>query len=86
MMARFQCVCGEVLVTSGVIPNPIEWRCLSDQDFDAFTGLVQAEDVYLSAVAMYRCPKSDHLWLFWGGVDEPPKLYSPHPLPNSGWT
>ncbi|MEA2435263.1 MAG: hypothetical protein QOG54_2720 [Actinomycetota bacterium] len=33
---------------------------------------------------MYRCPVSDHLWVFWDGFDVPPKLYSPEGTPK-GW-
>lgn len=76
-MARFRCVCGEVIVASGPIPNPIEWRCLSDQDFYASSGLIQAEDVYTQSTIMMRCPTSDHLWFFWKGFDQPPTLYAP---------
>jgi hypothetical protein len=76
-MARFRCVCGEQIVTSGSIPNPIQWQCLSDQDFDAFSGLVEAEDIYKLSTIMFRCPASDHLWLFWRGIDQPPSLYAP---------
>lgn len=82
-MARFRCVCGEVIVTSGLIPNPNEWRCLSDQDFDAFSGLVEAEALYMQSTIMYRCPRSDHLWFFWRGFDQPPALYAPLPVPRS---
>ncbi|MEP7055893.1 MAG: hypothetical protein ABI912_11660 [Actinomycetota bacterium] len=55
-MAKFLCVCGYSLSTSGLIPDPDEWRCLSDADFDAFSGLVNAEDLYLQSTIMYRCP------------------------------
>lgn len=37
-MAKFLCVCGHPLSTSGTIPNPDEWRCLSDADFEALYG------------------------------------------------
>lgn len=84
-MAKFLCVCGHPLTTSGLIPNPDEWRCLPDRDFEAFTGLVRAEDLYLQSTIMYRCPTSGHLWVFWRGIDEPPKLYAPAELPG-GWT
>jgi hypothetical protein len=30
----------------GEIPNPIEWRMISDVAFDGFSGLVDADDVY----------------------------------------
>lgn len=76
-MAKFKCVCGETISTSGALPNPNEWRTLSDTDFDAFQGLVQAEDVYQATKIMYRCPVSDHLWIYWNGLDEPPTLYAP---------
>ncbi len=81
-MAKFLCVCGHPISTSGSIPSPDEWRCLSDTDFDAFEGLVQAEDIYLQSTIMYRCPVSGHLWFFWRGVDEPPSLYAPIEVPE----
>ena len=83
-MAKFLCVCGHPLSTSGSIPNPDEWRCLSDAHFEAFTGLVDAEDLYLQSTIMYRCPASGHLWVFWKGIDEPPSVYAPMELPE-GW-
>lgn len=76
-MAKFRCVCGETISTSGGIPNPNEWHLLSDVDFDAFQGLVQAEDVYLATTIMYRCPTSGHLWIYWDGFDRQPSLYGP---------
>ncbi len=80
VMARFRCVCGELIVTSGDIPNPIEWRCLSDCDFDDFAGMVNVENVYARTTIMYRCPASDHLWFFWDGIEAPPRLYAPQPV------
>ena len=61
-MAKFRCLCGQPLSTSGSIPNPDEWHCLSDADFDAVEGLVNAEDLYTQSTIMYRCPASGHLW------------------------
>jgi hypothetical protein len=78
-------VCGHALSTSGGIPNADEWHCLSDAEFGSFEGLVNAEDVYMQSTIMYRCPSSGHLWFFWNGIDEPPALYSPAPLPD-GWS
>lgn len=82
-MAKFLCVCGMTIRTSGSIPNPNEWRALSDVDFDAFSGAIDAEDLYLRTTIMYRCPQSDHLWIYWDGFDNSPTLYSPTPLPGS---
>lgn len=75
-MAKFECVCGEIIRTSGDIPNPIEWHLISDTRFDSFEGLVDAEDVYKATTIMFRCPASDHLWVYWDGFDEPPSLYA----------
>jgi hypothetical protein len=83
-LAKFLCVCGHSLSTSGLVPNPDEYHCLSDSDFEAFTGLVNAEDIYGQSTVMYRCPASGHLWIFWKGLDEPPTLYASAELPP-GW-
>jgi hypothetical protein len=29
---------------------------------------------------MYRCPQSDHLWIYWHGFDKDPTLYTPTPI------
>jgi hypothetical protein len=81
-VAKFRCVCGEVISTSGEIPNPNEWHALSDVEFDKFSGLIDAEHLYRQTVIFYRCPKSDHIWAFWDGIDRAPRLYAPQPAPN----
>jgi hypothetical protein len=78
-MAKFRCVCGFIISTSGEIPHPYQWNLLSDVAFDAFTGLVDVDQIYMRATVMFRCPKSDHLWIYWNGLDQPPALYSPTP-------
>lgn len=81
-MAKFRCVCGAEIRTSGEIPNPLEWRMLSDVAFDGFTGLVDAEAIYRSTTIAYRCPSSGHLYIYWDGFDEAPYVYAP--LPDRG--
>lgn len=83
-MATFRCVCGQVISTSGGIPNSDEWRVLSDVEFDELIGSVDVEALYRRMRIMYRCPVSDHLWVFWDSFDAPPKLYSPGAIPE-GW-
>lgn len=78
-MARFRCVCDYSISTSNGIPNPNEWHCLSDTDFQAFTELVNSEDIYMQSTIMYRCPNSGHPWIFWDGFDRAPALYDPIP-------
>jgi hypothetical protein len=58
-MAKWICVCGTTIRSSGDIPNPMQWMLLSDQDLDGFTGLVQAEDVYMRMTIAFRCPRCD---------------------------
>lgn len=82
-MAKFGCGCGQVISTSGAIPNPDEWRILSDTAFDAFAGQVDAEEIYRASRPLYRCPHCGHLWIFWDGPDLPPHLYRPEPLPDA---
>lgn len=76
-MAKFLCHCGEILQTSGPIPNPIEWKVISDEKFDDFEGMTDAEDIYLAGRSMFRCPRCDRLWVFWDGFDQPPRSYAP---------
>lgn len=81
-MAKWRCLCGQVIRSSGAIPNPDEWRLLSDVAFERLNGMVDAEDIYLSTTIAYRCPASDHLWIFWNGFDRAPSVYSPEPIPG----
>ena len=80
-MTKFRCVCGERIRTDGDSPNPIEWRLLSDTEF-AFSGFLERNELYRRTTLMYRCPTSDHLYVFWSGIDKAPTLYSPTPLPR----
>lgn len=76
-MSKFLCVCGTPISTSGAIPNPAEWRFLSDVEFDSITGTIEAEEVYRRTRAFFRCPVSGHLWVFWDGFNAPPNAYEP---------
>ena len=78
-MAKFLCVCGTVIRTSGNIPNENQWQLMSDVDFDSFQGMVDVEAIYLACTVVFRCPVSDHLWIYWNGFDQPPQLYAPTP-------
>ena len=83
-MAEWLCLCGQVIRSSGAIPNPDEWHLLSDVDFERFEGQINAEDVYMATTIAYRCPASDHLWIFWDGLDGDPSVYAPVELPPDG--
>jgi hypothetical protein len=60
-----------------VIPHPYQWMLTSDQDFDAFTGLVQTEDVYNNATIAFRCPQCDRLHVYWRGIEGDATAYAP---------
>jgi hypothetical protein len=85
-MAKWLCVCGQVIRSSGNIPNPQEWLLLSDAEFEAFDQPIPTHELYLKARHVYRCPVSDHLWIFWDGPEGPPRLYAPAAfLPGFQW-
>lgn len=74
-MAKFNCLCGIMIQTSGPIPNPVEWKLLSDTEFDQFEGLVDAESVYRASRSMFKCSNCGRLWVFWNGFDHDPIVY-----------
>ncbi|ROO59300.1 hypothetical protein EDC02_1096 [Micromonospora sp. Llam0] len=76
-MAKFLCICGTIIQTSGPIPNELEWKIISDLEFDRFEGLVDAEEVYVASRPVFKCHTCGRLWIFWRGVDEPPQCYKP---------
>lgn len=78
-MAKFKCVCGETLQTSGEIPNPTEWLAVSDVAFDDYAGDVPSEELYAAFTHVIVCPRSGHLWVFKDGFDRDPSCYAPLP-------
>lgn len=76
-MAKFRCVCDTIIQTSGAVPNELEWKMISDVQFDGFAGLVDAEEIYLAARSAFLCPTCGRLWIYWNGMDQPPQCYRP---------
>jgi len=74
---KFNCVCGTVIRVSGDIPNPVEWKIMSDVQFDEFQGTVDVEQVYRACGSMFRCETCGRLWIYWNGFDTEPSCYSP---------
>jgi hypothetical protein len=85
-MAKFYCECAYLITTSGEIPNPLEWKIISDSTFDQFSGNVDAEDIYRACESMFRCPNCGRLWVFWNGFDKDPECYVPRSLINGAET
>jgi hypothetical protein len=83
-MAKFLCVCGQSISTSGLIPNSAEWHLIPDTEFqDWYSEPPTVSEMFRRMRFVYRCRRSDHLWVFWDGLDGPPRLYSPTALPAS---
>ena len=73
-MPSLMCKCGRKLSWSA-IPNPIEWKFIADEDFDHFTGDVDAEEMYAQMSSFLRCPTCQRLWVFWDGCESEPSEY-----------
>jgi hypothetical protein len=80
-MAKFLCRCGAVIHTSGLVPNPVEWRLISDELLDEFDGVVSIDSLYKSAVIGYRCARCGRLWIYWNGFAAEPVSYAPEAEP-----
>jgi hypothetical protein len=81
-MPSFLCVCGEPIRMSGTIPNPLEWRVIADEAAEEFVASDRFHDFLVASVPMFRCPRSDHLWVFWNGYDASATLYEPRDIPD----
>jgi hypothetical protein len=76
-MSKLRCVCGEVLTTSGEIPNSTEWLAISDVGFDQYSGDVATEELYSKFTHAFVCPRSGHIWIFKDGFEHEPSGYAP---------
>jgi len=65
-MPGLSCTCGHHILY-GEIPCKDEWLLISDVEFDGFSGLVEAEDVYRAMRSLLRCSSCGRLWVFWDG-------------------
>lgn len=75
-MPALNCACGRRL-GFGEIPNPIEFLLISETDYDAYSGLVDSEELYRKMASMLKCPTCGRLWIFWQGFAYEPKAYLP---------
>jgi len=74
-MAKYLCDCGEVMRTSGDIPNPLEWLLISAVEYDSFEGQIDSEALLQRMTSLFRCPSCDSLWVFWTGFGADPTVY-----------
>ncbi len=77
-MPGLSCSCGH-RISYGEIPCRDEWLIISDVVFDAFTGAVDAEELYRAMRSILKCPICGHLWVFWDGYQEAAQEFVPRP-------
>jgi len=75
-MPNLTCGCGEIL-QYGEIPCTNEWLLISDVEFDKFSGLVDAEEIYKAMKSLIKCTRCGTIWLFWDGFQAKPQPYVP---------
>ena len=73
----FRGTCGLVLRYSD-IPCNIEYKFISDLEYDKFQGQVDSEELYLKMNSFLKCPNCKTLWLFWNGSGKEPEQYVPY--------
>ncbi|OKP81706.1 hypothetical protein A3844_25600 [Paenibacillus helianthi] len=73
-MPKIRCKCGEVL-RFGDIPCDIEYKFISDVEYDQYQGQIDAEELYLKMKSFLECKICGRLWFFWNGFENPPKEY-----------
>lgn len=75
-MPKRLCSCGETLNFSP-IPNPIEWRIISDVELDQFSGMVNTSDIIRASKILAICPDCGRVYIFWNGFSQPAQEYIP---------
>ncbi|RZK33973.1 MAG: hypothetical protein EOO61_14365 [Hymenobacter sp.] len=73
-MPSFFCKCGERIL-DGRIPQPTEWLLMSDVEYGTYSGMVDAEQLYLAMKSMLLCPQCGRVWIFWNGYQQLPTCY-----------
>ena len=73
-MPKFKCKCGSELRYSD-IPCEIEYKFISDIDYDKYHGSVDTEELYLKMKSFIKCDNCKRLWVFWNGYKNEPTEY-----------
>jgi hypothetical protein len=48
---------------------------ISEEAYDQFSGLVDAEEVYRAMTPILLCPGRSRLWVYWEGFSGSPSAY-----------
>jgi hypothetical protein len=79
-MPGTRCICGN-RISYEEIPNPNEWLCIGDVDFEKYPDTIDHQALYMKMTSFLKCSKCGRLWFFWEGFDRPPTPYSPEIIP-----
>jgi hypothetical protein len=74
-MPKIICKCGEILSCSQ-IPSNIEYKFMSDVEFDSYTGTIDVENLYDRMKSFIQCSNCSRLWIFWNGYNNNPTEYT----------
>jgi len=64
-MGKILCPCGDIIRTSGYIPNPQQYSFASDEDLDEYTGVLDFDELYVEMKLFYKCNTCSRLYVFW---------------------
>ncbi len=73
-MPKMLCTCKEILAYSE-IPSEIEYKFISDVEYDKFQGKIDAEELYEQMKSFILCPNCHRIWVFWNGFQRQPVGY-----------
>lgn len=76
-MAKWLCTCGNLMRSSGAMPNPQEWHLLPDTILMNLSDEVRIDDVTSQFTFAYRCEDCDRLHVFWHDLGKDPTIYAP---------
>jgi hypothetical protein len=74
-MPKVLCVCNTVISLSD-IPSPNIIKMISDEEYDNYSGLIDAEELYLKMKIIVKCPSCDRLHIYWDGFDKGATIYT----------
>ncbi|MFC3194884.1 hypothetical protein ACFODZ_11595 [Marinicella sediminis] len=75
-MSSIRCDCGERIFL-GQIPNPHQWKFISDDDLDKYSGMINIDEMYIEMSSFIKCPSCGSLWVFWNGWNSKPQKFVP---------
>ena len=73
-MPKFICKCGNV-IDLGEIPSPNQFLIISDIEYDKFSGMIDAEELYGKMKIVVNCNTCRRLHIFCNGFNQAPSTY-----------